>query len=293
VNLWRNSLIHERVFGAYVAFTLIRLVLAVGFFSPHTLIYGASLAIIVFGVRVTRRRDSVWAWRVRLAIYPVLMNVLFVNMRWVSPLINDDKKDALLWKLDRLLVGGSLSVGLEPLISPPLTELMCFCYMFFMVYLAVGILAYMFSDISLARTFYAGLFSLYGVGYFGYTLVPAIGPYLVYASHFSVPLNGYFMTDFLTASYASGTNFTDIFPSLHCAVSAYLLFFDLKWSRRRFAICILPCMGIWFSTIYLRYHYFVDVLAGFVTAAIALTIAHFARRREDRPQKPQKNNGKG
>ena len=285
MRLWCDSLIHERIFGAYAAFTLIRLVLAVGFFSPHTLIYEASLAVIVSGVFLTRGRGALWAWRTRLAVYPVLMNALFVNMRWVSPLINNGKRDALLWEIDRSLVGGSLSVALEPLISAPLTELMCFCYMFFMVYLAVGILDYLFSDISLARTFYAGLFGLYGIGYFGYTLVPAIGPYLVYARHFSVPLKGYFMADFLAASYAYGTNFTDIFPSLHCAVSAYLLFFDLKWSRRRFALCVLPCLGIWFSTLYLRYHYFADVVAGFAAAALALAIARFAWAREAWPLK--------
>jgi membrane-associated phospholipid phosphatase len=98
------------------------------------------------------------------------------------------------------------------------------------------------------------------------------------------------MTDFLTASYSSGTNYTDIFPSLHCAVSAYLLFFDLKWSRRRFTLCVLPCIGIWLSTIYLRYHYFVDIIAGFATAAVALAVAHFAQRREE---KQRKQNGKG
>jgi membrane-associated phospholipid phosphatase len=282
MRLWRDSLVHERVFGAYVAFTLIRLIFAVGFLSFHTLVYVASLALIVFGVFFTRFRDTVRAWRARLAIYPILMNALFVNMRWVSPLINDGKKDALLWELDRQLVGGSLSAALESWISPPLTELLCFCYMFFMVYLAIGMLVYLFSDISLARIFYGGLFTLYGVGYFGYTLVPAIGPYLVYASQFSVPLNGYFMTDFLAASYASGTNLTDIFPSLHCAVSVYLLFFDLKWSRRRFMLCLLPCAGIWFSTLYLRYHYFVDILAGFALGAAALAVARFARQREER-----------
>jgi membrane-associated phospholipid phosphatase len=291
MRLWRESLIHERIFGAYVAFTLARLIFAVGFSSPHTLLYMASLAFIAAGVLFTRRRASVWTWRARLAIYPILMNVMFVNMRWVSPLINDGKKDALLWELDRRLVGGSLSAALEPWISPPLTELMCFCYMFFMVYLAIGILTYLFSDVSLARTFYAGLFSLYGAGYFGYTLMPAIGPYLAYASQFSVPLNGYFMTDFLEASYASGTNFTDIFPSLHCAVSFYLLFFDLKRSRRRFAVCLLPCIGIWFSTIYLRYHYFVDVLAGFALGAAALATARFASRREELPPGKTKRGG--
>jgi membrane-associated phospholipid phosphatase len=209
------------------------------------------------------------------------MNVLFVDMRAVSPLINDGKRDSVLWEIDRLLVGGSLSIRLQQFISPALTELLSFCYMFFMIYLFLSMLAWLFSNIKTARIFYSGLFSLYGIGYFGYTLVPAIGPYIVYADRFSVPLNGWFLTDFLTAIYPSGTNYTDIFPSLHVAVSAYLLFFDMKWRRARFWICLLPCAGIWFSTIYLRYHYFVDVMAGFALAAFALYITRLARLREE------------
>jgi membrane-associated phospholipid phosphatase len=143
-------------------------------------------------------------------------------------------------------------------------------------------LIWLFSAAPLARIFYSGLFSLYGIGYFGYTLVPAIGPYAVYTSEFATPLTGYFMTDFLAGIYPTGTNYTDIFPSLHCAVTAYLLLFDMKWNRRRFWICLIPSLGLGFSTIYLRYHYFVDVLAGLAVAAVALCIARSARLREER-----------
>jgi membrane-associated phospholipid phosphatase len=55
----------------------------------------------------------------------------------------------------------------------------------------------------------------------------------------------------------------------------------MRWNRPRFWFCLLPCVGIWISTIYLRYHYFVDVLAGTAVAAIALYIANLAVRRED------------
>jgi hypothetical protein len=280
--VWRGLLVHERVFGAYIACTLIRLWFAVGLFSAHTLVYAAALAAVAAAAHVTRRGDSVSVWKIRLALYPVLTIVLFVHLRWVSPLINEGKRDAALWEIDRMLAGGSVSVMLEPLISPFLTEFSSFCYMFFMVYLAMGAATYLLAGESLARVFYAGLFSLYGIGYFGYTLVPAVGPYIVYAGRFSAPLKGYFMTDFLAACYAAGTNLTDIFPSLHVAASCFLLFFDMKWNRRRFWLCLIPCAGIWFSTVYLRYHYFADVLAGFAAAAAALAIARIARRREER-----------
>jgi membrane-associated phospholipid phosphatase len=62
----------------------------------------------------------------------------------------------------------------------------------------------------------------------------------------------------------------DVFPSLHCAVSAFFLFFDLLHRRWRFWLYLVPCVGLWLSTIYLRYHYFIDVICGFVLAAFAL-----------------------
>ena len=278
--LWRDSLIHERVFGGYVFFTLIRLIRA-GFPSPHVLLYIGALALIAGGVCLTRLRASDRAWRARLAVYPVLMYILFVNMRWVSPLINSGKRDALLWAADKSITGGSLSMMMEPLISPPLTEFMSFCYMFFMVYLFISICTWLFSPVPLARIFYAGLFSLYGIGYFGYTLIPAVGPYIAYAPEFKTPLTGYFMTDFLAAAYPFGTNFTDIFPSLHCAVTLYMLIFDMKRNRRRFWICLIPSLGLMLSTIYLRYHYFVDVLAGAVLAVAALGVVSLEASREE------------
>jgi membrane-associated phospholipid phosphatase len=36
----------------------------------------------------------------------------------------------------------------------------------------------------------------------------------------------------------------------------------------------VPCIGLWLATIYLRYHYFVDVVVGFALAAFGLWIAN-------------------
>ena len=37
---------------------------------------------------------------------------------------------------------------------------------------------------------------------------------------------------------------------------------------------LLPCVGLWISTVYLRYHYFVDLAAGLVVALLALWITY-------------------
>src|SRR6185436_20573066 len=113
------------------------------------------------------------------------------------------------------------------------------------------------------RAFLVGLFTVYGIGFLGYSFVPAWGPWIAMKSAFSVPLDGFAVTSLNTTIVTLGSNGVDVFPSLHCAVSSYFLFFDRTHARWRHRLYLVPCIGLWISTIYLRYHYFVDVLAGF------------------------------
>ena len=90
------------------------------------------------------------------------------------------------------------------------------------------------------------------------------------AGQFHTPLVGWAITRANDAVVHAGSNGVDVFPSLHCAVTTFLLFFD-RWHRRwRFWLYVVPCVGLWLSTIYLRYHYFVDCLCGFALASVAL-----------------------
>ena len=63
---------------------------------------------------------------------------------------------------------------------------------------------------------------------------------------------------------AWGSSGYDVFPSLHVMVTCILLEHDWREVRRRFWIMLGPCIGLFISTIYLRYHYAVDIFAGFL-----------------------------
>lgn len=70
-----------------------------------------------------------------------------------------------------------------------------------------------------------------------------------------------------------GTNGIDAFPSLHCALTGYVLFFDRAHSPRRFRFMLASVALLWVATVYLRYHYIVDVAAGFAVAGAGLWAA--------------------
>ena len=106
---------------------------------------------------------------------------------------------------------------------------------------------------------------MYGLAFTSYTVMPAGGPWRWMT--FDAPLHGPLLLDWVLKPVNDGSNAVDVFPSVHLAASLYLLLFDWQNGRRRFWIYLLPCLVLWWSTMFLRFHYFVDLLAG---ATIAL-----------------------
>jgi len=67
----------------------------------------------------------------------------------------------------------------------------------------------------------------------------------------------------------------DCFPSLHTAQPLAILIIAYKYERKLFYILLLPIMMTIFSTMYLRYHYGIDVIAGIILAVFVVKIAPF------------------
>jgi membrane-associated phospholipid phosphatase len=264
---------HELFFGLFLLVTWMRLCFKVGFLSPDALLYSALIAANVWAIWFCRSNGTDRRWRLGLLFYPLAMNAVFFTMKTAIPKIHPERMDALLQRIDQVAIGTNLSLRLQPLVHPALTEFLSFCYILFFPYLFFTTVSYFCGDVELLKKFVIGLFTIYGIGFLGYSLVPAAGPHLVMADQFTVPLTGWWITKCNDAIVAAGSNHVDVFPSLHCAISTFFLFFD-RWHRPwRFKPCLLPCVGLWFSTIYLRYHYAVDVLCGFALAVFALWLA--------------------
>lgn len=266
--LFSNILPHELLFNLFLFITAARLWYMTGCSASSVLYTILPIMVLVYAY-VFRSR---WKWR--LGIYFVVMNLVFGSLEFISPLINPQgKMDALLQHWDNLLIGGNISVWLTPYMTYWMTEILAACYMLFMIQLPVACFYYLFQPLKTAKGFYVGLFSLYAFGFMGYLLVPAVGPYLAMADVFGGPIQGGPVMNFLHYMYPKGTNYTDVFPSLHCAVSLFILLFDSKYHKLRFWGYLIPCVGLWVSTVYLRYHYTVDCAVGF---ALAISMFIFA-----------------
>lgn len=261
---------HALSFGAYLAVMAGALLLAGNW--PYLALYAGLLGLFLWFLRNRLRDPANKHLQRECLFYAVAMNVSFLAMAGAIPATRATRYDDLLAGIDRSVFGVVPSVWAEQFANPWLTEVMSACYLFFMPLLAAYLIRYFFRHKELLGPFYRGLFTVYGVGFTGYFLVPTAGPYLSVPEMFSVPLEGGPIARLTYTVVVLGSNKVDVFPSLHCAVSAFILGFAWRHHRREFRWLLLPVAGLWLSTIYLRYHYVVDVVCGFALSALALAL---------------------
>jgi len=117
--------------------------------------------------------------------------------------------------------------------------------------------------------------------YLGYMLVPAMSPYRAALDpqfeglyHFTRPVWGRYIQPWLGAwVHDAETNVLDCFPSGHTAGGLVVLIGMWRWRRPVFYWILPVQLGLVGATIYLRYHYVVDVLVGALWAVVALHLA--------------------
>jgi len=207
--------------------------------------------------------------------YPVLyVAACYKEMALFIPVIRSSDADLALARLDFRLWGANPTVWLERIETPALTEFLQIVYTLFVP--AVLLVAYFLWRQGRRADFryYAFLIALgFLASYVGYLLVPARGPRFLLAHLQHVPLRGLWLFNGMQSSLDRlESAHYDCFPSGHTEMTALALWGSRMVSKRLFRIYFFYTPLIIFATVYLRYHYSVDVLAG-VALAFALILA--------------------
>jgi len=185
-------------------------------------------------------------------------------------------QDAALIALDQKLFGLQASVALQRFITPPLTAWMRFNYSMHLLYIPlVAGFIYLRRPRAQFRRMMCGLVTLCFFGFLGYLLVPAVGPMFTLSGQYHVPLAQ------SNAAFSGPAGFMDMariqrdsFPSMHVAISFLIWIYAGINSRRLFWILSPFIVSLWVSTVYLRYHYVVDCIAGLLLAPVCFFLAN-------------------
>ncbi len=203
--------------------------------------------------------------------------LIYTNLHDTIGFVNPhDVHDALV-AADARIFGVQPCVWAERFISPALTELMQFLYLnFFWIAPAVSAVLLWQGRWREFRAVTLGVIACFFLGYLLYVILPAAPPRLVLVAQFTKNLRGYpvgFSSLSAEAFSLLPTDSRAAFPSLHTAASTLALFYAWRYARRLFFVLLPFVIGLWVSTIYLRHHYFVDLLGGWALAPIAAWLA--------------------
>jgi len=230
-----------------------------------------------FGLDTARSRvGGAVAWRTVREFSPLFLCLAaYEALHDLTPVLRPHVDDALLVRSDNFLFRGDVDRWLDDhLASITMTHFMTFCYLTYAFAgpIYAGIQYYRgryraFHDFALAITITAF------IGYAGYLLLPAVGPYMFQPDLYPDPLPGWGHGGLLDLIAKMKGEARDCFPSLHTAMTTVALVSMWRDARKLFWLYLPIGLGLFLSTMYLRVHYATDVLAGFATAAIALLLA--------------------
>jgi hypothetical protein len=217
--------------------------------------------------------------------FPVLAS--FLQLQYILPTAGRTPLDAKLYALDLRVFGVEPAQAWDRFVTPATTEWFAFFYYGYFFLLAIHVLPMLGAAKSspfLAR-FSFGFLWLYCVGHALYTFVPAYGPYSLLAHDFRNTLEGPLWWRLVRSAVDSvdGGARTDVFPSLHTALPTYLSLFSFQERRRLpFKFTWLPLSlfttQIIAATMFLRWHYLIDICAGITLAISAIVVSRLALR---------------
>jgi membrane-associated phospholipid phosphatase len=235
--------------------------------------------VFLAALGAARRRWPLSPWVQGLReVLPFLTCILiYTNLHDTIGFVNPRDIHAVLAELDRQLFGVIPCVWAQQFITPARTEIMSFLYLnFFWIAPSTALLLLARRRLPEFRAAIMGVLLCFYLGYFLYVLLPAAPPRLVLPYEFKRNLQGYpsLMSNLSAQAFSLlPVDSRAAFPSLHAAVSLVALIYAWRFLRPWFWVLFPFCVGLWVSTIYLRHHFVVDLIAGWALAPVAVWVA--------------------
>jgi membrane-associated phospholipid phosphatase len=252
--------------GALVALYWNRLPEAPVLLALHV---GAAIAIVLASKCGGR---AVWYFR---HWYPLpLVACCYKEMAILIPALRGASADQWLADLDFSIWHAHPTVWLERIQTPALTDLLQFAYTLFVP--AVLLVPWLvWRKRRFAEFRYCAFLIALGflASYIGYILVPARGPRFLLDHLQHSPVQGGWGVHMMrtTLDRLESAQY-DCFPSGHCELTILAWWLSRQISKRLSFVYLAYTLCIVFATVYLRYHYTVDLVAGALLAAVLIAV---------------------
>jgi membrane-associated phospholipid phosphatase len=247
-----------------------------------------NLGVIVFAFLISflegKYRIRIW----RIIHYWYIAPLIFITFKelyyMIMPIRGQDY-DWLFIKIDYWMFGANPTQVLQKIAFPLLTEILQIIYSIFYllpILLALFLLKkkrYLASDFAVFSIIYG-----FYLSYLGYFALPGIGPRFTLHdfSALNTQLPGLFLTKYLREFVNLGESVSpstlnpaalvqrDVFPSGHTMITLIVMYLSVRLrSRSRYFFVPIGSLLI-FATVYLQYHYVIDLVGGLIFMMFAM-----------------------
>jgi hypothetical protein len=199
--------------------------------------------------------------------------VTYLLLGEALPVLNSRSLDRELYHLDLALFGFEPAVMMERWATPAVTDWFALFYVGYFAILGLFVLPMVFfsKNERLLGELALTMMLTFGVGQSVYALVPGFGPLTALPEAFHSELRGGIFFGYMNAIVSGAGAKKDIFPSLHTAVPVALTLLAFRHRKGRVMRWVWPPImfvtaNIVIATMFLRWHYLIDVVAGLVLA---------------------------
>jgi membrane-associated phospholipid phosphatase len=231
-------------------------------------------------------------WRERLAARPrlaraaefyrtmlpfLLCIAVYTNLHDTVRYINPHDVHQYLVAIEEWLFGGQPTVWAQDYITPFRTEVFSAFYSsFFLIAPSTVAMIWLSGKGVAAKHALLGVILCFYSGYLLYLIFPAAPPrlYLDSLGYYTMTLRGRALMTFQNSLIEMMPNHASraAFPSLHAAVSVVSIYYAWRYARWYVPVLVFVTTGLLVSTVYLRHHYVVDLIAGVLLAPWAIWI---------------------
>ncbi|BCB97211.1 PAP2 superfamily protein [Dissulfurispira thermophila] len=242
--------------------------------APYLILIYSSLIFFQLILVYLSRLNSFLALT-RDIIFPVIsVLIIFDSLGLIVHNINPQDIDYLLIRIDYVVFGCYPTIFMEGIMNSFLTDILQVAYStyYFLPVILGVVLKKKKKNEEFERSLFLILLCFY-FSYVGYILFPALGPRYAMEHLQEKQISGFLVSkpiqDIL--NLLEGVK-RDAFPSGHTGIALMVLVLAYRYARGLFWIMLTPVILLIFGTIYLRYHYAVDVIGGILLTIVTIVI---------------------
>ena len=241
---------------------------------PYFILYNFFILVIILAiVRFLSDEQNPWK-RLFRHWYPMaLFTFLYEETGYLVHIIFPNWFDAWINQLELRLFGVHPTVWLQKIVSVPLSEYMMLSYFsYYFLMPVLGGLLYFKNKIKEFDQFLLACAVAFYISYLGFLFMPVEGPRHAISYLHNVELVGVLFAPLAQYVVKMAGLHGGCMPSSHVAVALVAMIYSIRHEKTLAWIYTPLVISLFAATVYGRFHYFLDVVAGILVGFLALFI---------------------